>query len=246
MKNTIIILSLIFPLLGSSTKKPIDVSIVLSEISERDTENLSILSYWQNTFAEGWCDFYQDSETGEYYLHEANIEVGRDYDDCREDTVSWAVSDRAYSLFVIKGLKPKKKPVKSLALQPNELLSVKVGETYSFRFGRKTYTLRAEGTVIDERDKDYYEGWYWDNVKDYKLFLSDGKNEQLITTVSHFQNTSPDILWVGDLDDDGKPDFLVCTATWYENERIELYLSSIAGKDELVKLADTAGFIRDC
>jgi hypothetical protein len=27
---------------------------------------------------------------------------------------------------------------------------------------------------------------------------------------------------------------------------IELYLSSIAGKGELVKLADTAGFIRDC
>ena len=113
---------------------------------------------------------------------------------------------------------------------------------YCFRFGNKTYTFRAEGT---ERTDGDHNG-YWYKVKDYKLYLSDGKNEQLTTTVPYFDGTSPDILCIGDLDGDGKPDLAVRTAKWYENEQIEIYLSSIATKGELVRLAGIAGFGKDC
>jgi hypothetical protein len=136
-------------------------------------------------------------------------------------------------------LKPKKKPVKTLVLPINE--GVKAGEKHSFRFGGQTYIFRAEGTFGIGYHDDY---WY--KIKDYKLYLSDGKNEQFITAVSEFYGTSPEILWTGDLDEDGKPDFAVRTSTWYEDEQIELYLSSMAGKGELVKLADTAIFFRPC
>ncbi len=109
------------------------------------------------------------------------------------------------------------------------------------RFDKKTYRFRAEGNVVNERPCEY---WY--NIKNYKLYLSDGNNEQLITTVTSFQDTSPDILWIGDLDEDGKPDFAVRTTTWYEDERIELYLSSVAPKGEFVKFVSEAVSIRDC
>ena len=236
MKKAVLILILIFPLLGSSAKKPIDVSIT-TMVKARDTENFA---YYQNAFADGWCDFYKNDETGKYHLHEANISVDIHYDDCAQDTFVYAVSNRP-SLFLIKGLNPKNKPVKTLVL-PTEIVRITLEEKYSFRFGGKTYTFRAEGDVRTDGHHDDY----WHKVKDYKLYLSDGKSEQLITTVPYFDGTSPDILWVGDLDDDGKLDFAVRTATWYEDEQIELFLSSIAEKGELVKLAGIASLIRDC
>ena len=163
-----------------------------------------------------------DPKTGKYRFHDAEV----------FHSFSGSI--------IICGLKPKNKPVKTLNLS-DEVLSVTLEEKHSFRFGRKTYTLRAEG---DERTDGYHND-YWYKVKDYRLYLSDGKSEQLLTTVSYFDGTSPDILWAGDLDRDGKPDFVLRTAKWYEDERIELYLSSIAKKGELVKLADYIEYFRE-
>ncbi len=234
MKKTIVLFLILFPLLEVSAKKPVDVSIALPSTGYGGS--LADLSYY---FGEDWCDFYQDSQTGEYYLHKTTFDVSVSYDECSEDTTVWVRSQRPNSLFIINGLEPKRKPVKTLALSVGE--GVKVGGKYSFNFGKTTYTLRAEGTSgIGYHDE------YWHKIKDYKLYLSDGKNEQLITTVSEFYSTSPEILWIGDLDGDGKPDFAVRTATWYEDEKIELYLSLIAGNGELVKLADTAEYFRQC
>jgi hypothetical protein len=169
--------------------------------------SITLLSY----FADEGQNVYQDSKTGEYFFH-SNSE----------------------NRFVVSGFKPEKKSVKTLVLPIGE--GVKVGEKHSFRFGKKTYTFRAEGTIHNKKPDDY---WY--NVDNYKFYLSDGKNEQLVLTdLSEFDNTSPEILWLGDLDRDGKPDFVVRTRTWYEDEQIELYLSSIAEKGELVKLAGIA------
>jgi len=239
MKKLIIIL-ILFPLFGSSAKKSMDISIELPQTGYGGFE----ISLIQEMFAEGWCDFYKDSKTGEYYLKQANFYIETSYDECAEDTIVSVSSERAYSLLIIKGLKSKKKPVKTLVLPIRE--GVQVGEKHSFRFGRKIYALRAEGTVENGKTPDKGEYYDWNEIKNYKLYLSDGKREQLITTVSEFEGTSPQILWVGDLDGDGKPDFAVRTAKWYEDEKIELFLSSIADKGELVKLADTAYFFRPC
>ena len=89
MKKTIIILILIFPLLGSSAKKPIDVSITLPISKASDTRNFA---YYQNMYADGWCDFYRNSKTGNYHLYKANISVTIDYGECAQDTFVYIAS----------------------------------------------------------------------------------------------------------------------------------------------------------
>jgi hypothetical protein len=235
MRKTVIIFLILFPFLGNSTKKPIDVDIILPGIGCRG--GIHCYSYY---FAEGWCNFFQDNKTGEYYLQKAHFTISDPvYDECSNDTTIWVNSDKPNSLFVIKGLKPQKKMVKTLVIPIGE--GIKVGEKHSFSFGKITYTFRSEGTF-----RIGYHDEYWYKIKDYKLYLSDGKNEQLVTTVSEFWGTSPEIVWIGDLDRDGKLDFAVRTATWFEDEKIELYLSSITEKVELVKLAGTASYFRQC
>jgi hypothetical protein len=236
MKNTIIILSLIFPLLGSSVKKPIDVSIVLPADYPRN-----MLSDFQKMLSVDWCDFYQDKKTHNYYLRKAEVYVGVDnYNDCWQDSVV-SVYSNPTALFMIHGLKPRKQPVKTVFLHTESVLE---GGKQSFSFGRKIYTFRAEAMMPSSETLDD-----WDNIKDCKLYFSEekSKNEQLVITYTRFNGDAElKILWVGDLDGDGKPDFLLDISDYHETTEVALFLSSIADKGELVKFAVKAMYSFDC
>lgn len=116
-------------------------------------------------------------------------------------------------------------------------------QTYVFK--GKTYVLRAEGKEIssylytdDEEEEKTYK-----QFEDYKLYLSiDGNEEQLLLDIPHFNDTFVQVLFVGDLDQDGKLDFIFDTSEDYEQKRVEIYLSKDAKHNAYLAGTTTVDF----
>lgn len=85
----------------------------------------------------------------------------------------------------------------------------------------------------------------WNNVEVYLTNKKAGC-KQLLRTVTRFEDTTVKILWVGDLDCDGSPDFIVDTSDKYEYLGAELFLSSAAEEGELVHLVARGGYSTEC
>lgn len=79
------------------------------------------------------------------------------------------------------------------------------------------------------------------NYRDYALRLSKGTGgqggQQVLLSLPEFSSHSgPRIVWAGDLDRDGKPDFILDRQQFYTRRDIALFLSSAAQDGELVGL----------
>lgn len=73
----------------------------------------------------------------------------------------------------------------------------------------------------------------------YRLVLSDGVTNQTLVTHETLDDGGPRLLWAGDIDRDGRPDFIIDTTHKYSYAAPSLFLSSAAGEGELVKLVAT-------
>lgn len=132
-------------------------------------------------------------------------------------------------------------------------IGIDLESPYSFDFNGKQYTLRAEGEyagsgiLCNARTKNYMGRLqnYVDGYKDYKLYLEADGIKQLLNSGS-YSSTCLQIHFIGDLDGDGKPDFLFETNTWYEGSEVTLFLSSKADKGELVKNMGASGNYYSC
>lgn len=132
-------------------------------------------------------------------------------------------------------------------------LSVVPGSPYTFDYNGKQYTLRAEGTLAEYASlpnpkSENYMGRFYnyvDGYDKYNLYLEADGITQLLNT-GGYQSTCLEIYFIGDLDNDGKPDFLFQTNTWYEGSEVTLFLSSKAGQGQLVKNMGVSGNYYSC
>ena len=211
-----------------------NVEISLSHDDEREKEG------FKSMLSEEWFDFYQDSITKKYYLKKADIRIESYYNDCWGDSVKYVESQRKPLVFV-KGIIPQNEEIFSI---PVTKRCVWVGEKYSFSFKEKIYIFRGDGNTIKSEMAHTDDGYERrDEVKNYKLYLSEqGKSEQLIVAIPTFNDTFVKILWIGDLDGDGKPDFILDTSRHYEEETVLLFLSSKAGNGEIVKIVASSSY----
>ncbi len=89
----------------------------------------------------------------------------------------------------------------------------------------------AEANLIikgKKKDKEYY--------SDYSITLeSGGVKQQLVYSRQISIDTSPSLMWCGDLDGDGKMDLIMDTTTNYNVSDVTLFLSSKAKPGKLVK-----------
>jgi len=116
----------------------------------------------------------------------------------------------------------------TLPFYPNFKSQLLPGE--SMQIGE--YTFTASGKLVKTE--------YGETVENYKLILEGSKNNQLIkqmiADIPFFDDKMVTFYWIGDLDQDGLPDFLVDLSHKYSYTMPSLFLSSKAGNEELVQL----------
>ncbi len=106
------------------------------------------------------------------------------------------------------------------------------GEQWPFKLSGKSYSLKGEGAVktIGEEEKV---------VVNFRLWLETTDNgqvrRQLLVARPSFDDAMIELLWVGDIDRDGRPDFVFNLSDHYNLTYIGLFLSSGAANEELVR-----------
>lgn len=187
----------------------------------------------------------------EYEITPVNLSIGEFYWDCGDMNMHTISSGVENAVLLFSGLKVDTGIVDS---HFHKITCVVPGNDYSFSFNGINYTLRAEGILCP---------YYWEtgeelelsedgrketgNVyQEYKLYLESGGISQLILAIDNFSDRYVRINFIGDLDKDGKPDFIFDTTTWYEDYEKTLFLSSFADKGELVKYVGRNGYSMAC
>lgn len=115
-------------------------------------------------------------------------------------------------------------------------LKIWVGESKEFIFNNLKYELKANGNIVKNSGNDKSIEDYWEDIQNYRLYLTCGNVSQCIVEMKKFNDTMTEIKWIGDLDGDKKPDFIISSPDWYEDYCVLLFLSSFAEENMLVKL----------
>jgi hypothetical protein len=183
------------------------------------------------TTGEKWFGLYPGN--GQWELAVTTIRVQPVNAGCIHDGRRVSVDRNEHSLFLVRGLSTfRAGPVltaseSDFALEPNAVKG--------FRIAERAYRFTASGDSIN-----------------YELRLvrvADGRSQQIVTYHAQRPTTRivvpPHIIWIGDLDRDGQPDFFADIHMFETPGHWVLYLSSQAGSGELLhRVAEFQG--EDC
>ena len=195
-----------------------------------------------NELTKNWLDLYKKNE--KYYLGKADYNISRGFSECSGDSTK-VIHSKNNSILLMNSPQLALGEVETITVGKNKIWPK---EKLKFRFANKEYTLRAEGKVLSSEKVHTDNGKeIFQNVKNYKLYISTTDSpEQLFLEEESFNDTFVELLFIGDIDKDGKPDFIFGANRDYEEERVILYLSSKATKGKLIKKVSEADIQFDC
>lgn len=224
-----------------------EVIIVLFPLfcpGQTESRGVGIFTGYLGNVTKASSDILNDSEfenlclfkiNEKYYLKLSKLHVETGYNDCEQDSVQHYVTDNEEDyLFLFTDFKKyNKKGMESVVSERKEIYP---GEKISFKFGRKHYELHASGE-IDNGD-----------INNYIIFFSyeGAKNKQTLVSIPKVASTVGKLVFIGDLDDDGKPDIILDASHHYEFVKIMLFLSSTAKKNNLVQWESEDAYWSDC
>ncbi|MBF4486387.1 hypothetical protein [Flavobacterium sp. CSZ] len=196
-----------------------------------------------SSLTKNWIELYEDN--GEYFLGKADFKIEKGFDECSGDSLQSIISKKKTVVFInYPELKVGK--IKSLKIEEDKIWPK---EKLSFTFNNDVYTLRAEGKVLstEKRSLDDNKEEIYKKVENYKLFLKTNNGpEKLLLQVETFNDTFVELLFAGDIDNDGKLDFIFGANRDYEETRVMLFLSSKAENEEPVKKVSEIAVQFDC
>lgn len=187
---------------------------------------------YANAEKENWIALIK-SKNG-YSLQKTNIKLEKVHDEIidnpNEKTGIKILSDIKTNNFVqlIAGVNlTEQKNVAFVELTQNEIYPE---DDFKFTFKEKTFRMFATGkTIIDKSGVR--------SVSKYRLYL---ENEtgiiQLLAAATSFDEKMLSINFIGDIDGDNLPDFILDTSNHYNRTSATLYLSSNAEKGKMVKV----------
>jgi hypothetical protein len=204
---------------------------------------------WRNAKNQIWYGLFQN-KIG-FYIEKTKISTNRFQDEVYGDedgqkTGWWVKTDKKDTCIVLLSninlpegkVKTAEIDVKQLQLYeknkpfPLHSFSLLPSDKFNFDFNNIKYTLFATGENI-------YHGDEWFTYKNYKTTLKaeDGTTtiEQLIVASPSGSEHAIQVLWLGDIDQDGKLDLILDVSTQDNVSRVAVFLSSKATKNQLVK-----------
>lgn len=148
--------------------------------------------------------------------------------------ISMASNDSVWLLFTdLPNLKPGKVEYIS-----DQSMSIIPNKDYSFTYKKTSYRLHATGEKIRI-------GESWVVTKNYQLFLEDvtSKKKSLVCSFPFFDDSMIQVLFIGDIDNDGKIDLILDNSPKYNSFTPTLYLSSFAQGAELFRVIGMNRFL---
>ncbi|MEO8934799.1 MAG: hypothetical protein ABI295_10890 [Xanthomarina sp.] len=195
-----------------------------------------------NNISKSWIELYK--KESKYYLDKANYSIESGYSECSGDSTKILKSKNENLLF-LNHATLKLGEVQTINIDKNKIWPQ---EKISFNFNDIIYTIRAEGDVLSSQKVPTDEGEeIYQDVENYKLYISSNKtSETLFLEQDSFNDKFVELLFIGDLDTDGKPDFIFGANRDYEEERVLLYLSSQAKEGSLIEKVSEIAIQSDC
>jgi hypothetical protein len=209
-----------------STGSGAKVSILLPT-SYRDNEPKQLNS--------DWFDLYE--KNGDYFIEKAKYTISKGYDDCAQIETE-TIETKRNTLLLIDYKKLLAGKVDHLDIPKQYIWP---GEKIEFFFNNVKYYLRGEGKIknTQNRTNEAGESELWQEVEDYKLFIGlDKTAKELLLSEQSFNDTFVKLIFVGDLDKDGKLDFIFEASRNYEETRVLLFLSCESESRVLQKPAE--------
>ncbi|TPG42278.1 hypothetical protein [Flavobacterium pectinovorum] len=196
-----------------------------------------------SSLTEKWVDLYK--QNGEYYLGKPDFKIENYTDDCSGAPLK-VINSKKETLLFLDYPELKFGKINFIKTEKSKFWPK---EKKNFTFNNINYTLRAEGEVLFEGGviTDNVNKENFNEVTNYKLYLTVGNgSEELIFTEDLFYETLLEILFVGDIDGDGKLDFVFSTRKNVEEECVILFLSSKAENENNVKKVSETVVQFDC
>lgn len=194
---------------------------------------------------DSWKELYFDESENKWLVDKASFKISRDFDECAGDSVTFVLSARKAILF-FKGIET---PLNEIKTVMPIVQTMAPERQFDFKFNSEEYSLTAKGKVKEyggpyfssEEIAGFEDEIYQDYlIDDYSLSLNKkGDRSQEIIGLKELAFICPQLLWIGDLDMDGKPDFIFDTAEENRTYNVELHLSSQAEDDKyIIKVAE--------
>ncbi len=208
---------------------------------------LNAVSYHGDEVPEGitgktWTGLFRGP--GGYYLDATPVTTAKVYDAVLDESeqgphtgIEVKARHKDTALLLISGVTYLRNgpvtAVQELSNNSQAFFTLQPGDSSRFSYAGSGYTLIARGVKKQVEDQPGNE-----IITDYRLYLAGEKNgqriEQLLTAQKNLDEAQPGIIFCGDLDGDGIPDFLIDTTDHYNVFQPTLYLSSQAAADKLL------------